>query len=164
MKGTRWTCVSVALIAVIALVAGCASPAAPPATQPTPAAAKGEPIKIGFFSPLTGPTAADGQSAFNSAKLAVKLINDAGGIKGRPLELINYDDAGKPDQAASIARKLIESDKVIAAISGAYSGPTRAAAPVFQQVGMVMLSSYAIHPDITNSGDKIFRIGTLADV
>lgn len=135
-----------------------------PSTAPTTAAAASGPIKIGFFSPLTGPTAADGQSAFNSAKLAVKLINDAGGVNGRQLQLINYDDAGKPDQAASIARKLIESDQVVAAVSGAYSGPTRAAAPVFQQAGMVMLSGYAIHPDITNSGDKIFRIGTLADV
>ena len=132
-----------------------------PTTAPT---TPPEPIKIGFFSPLTGPTAADGQSAFNSAKLAVKLVNDAGGINGRPLQLINYDDTGKPDQAASVARKLIESDKVVAAISGAYSGPTRAAAPVFQQAGMVMLSAYAIHPDVTKAGDKIFRIGTLADV
>jgi branched-chain amino acid transport system substrate-binding protein len=128
------------------------------------AAAPAEPIKIGFFSPLTGPTAADGQSALNAAKLAVKFINDAGGINGRKLELINYDDAGKTDQAASVARKLIESDKVVAAISGAYSGPTRAAAPVFQQAGVVMLSAYAIHPDITKTGDKIFRIGTLATI
>lgn len=140
-----------------------AAPTTAPTTAPTAAQSK-EPIKIGFFSPLTGPTASDGQSALNSAKLAVKLINDAGGVNGRQLVLVNYDDAGKPDQAASIARKLIESDKVTAAVSGAYSGPTRAAAPVFQQAGMVMLSGYAIHPDITKAGDKIFRIGTLADV
>ncbi len=139
-------------------------PTAVPTVAPTAAPTAGAPIKIGFFSPLTGPTAADGQSAFNSAQLAVKLINAAGGVNGSPLQLINYDDAGKPDQAASIARKLIESDKVVAVVSGAYSGPTRAAAPVFQQAGMVMLSGYAIHPDITKAGDKIFRIGTVADV
>ncbi len=147
-----------------ATTAPTAAPTVAPTAAPTAVPTKAEAIKIGFFSPLTGPTAADGQSAFNSAKLAVKLINDAGGVSGRQLQLINYDDAGKPDQAASIARKLIESDQVVAAVSGAYSGPTRAAAPVFQQAGMVMLSGYAIHPDITKSGDKIFRIGTLADV
>lgn len=141
-----------------------AAPTTAPTVAPTAAPTAGPPIKIGFFSPLTGDEASDGQSAFNSAQLAVKLINAAGGVNGSPLQLVNYDDAGASDQAASIARKLIESDKVAAAISGAYSGPTRAAAPVFQQAGMVMLSAYAIHPDITKAGDKIFRIGTLADV
>lgn len=157
-------------VLLAALVISCAPAPTPTpvpptkAPEPTKPPVSTEPIKIGFFSPLTGPAAADGQSALNAAKLAVRFINDAGGVNGRKLELVNYDDAGKPDQAASVARKLIESDKVVAAISGAYSGPTRAAAPVFQQAGVVMLSAYAIHPDITKTGDKIFRIGTLATV
>ena len=143
----------VVLVSLMPLV-GCA---------PAPPAAK-EPIKIGFFSPTTGFAAADGTSALNAANLAVKFINDAGGVNGRPLELVYYDDAAKPDQAASIARKLIEQDKVVAGISGSYSGATRAAAPVFQEAGLPMLSAYAIHPEITKTGDKIFRVGTLATV
>jgi len=123
-----------------------------------------EPIKIGFFSPTTGFAAADGTSALNAANLAVKFINDEGGVNGRQLELVYYDDAAKPDQAASIARKLIEQDKVVAGISGSYSGATRAAAPVFQEAGLPMIAGYAIHPEITKTGDKIFRVGTLATV
>ncbi|MCS7286047.1 MAG: ABC transporter substrate-binding protein [Anaerolineae bacterium] len=120
--------------------------------------------KIGIFSPTTGPAAADGTSALNAARLAVKFINEAGGVRGKKLELIHYDDAAKPDQAVSVVRKLIEQDKVIAIISGSYSGATRAAASVCQEAGVVMLSAYAVHPDITRTGDKIFRVGVLGTV
>lgn len=126
--------------------------------------ASGEPIRIGFFSPTTGFAAADGTSALNSAQLAVMLVNEAGGVLGRPLELVAYDDAAAPDQASSIARKLIEQDGIVAGISGSYSGATRAAAPIFQEAGIPMMSAYAIHPEITATGDMIFRVGTLATV
>ena len=106
------------------------------------------PVKIGFFSPTTDFAAADGTSALQAAQLAVKMINDKGGVLGQSLELVYYDDAAKPDQASSIARKLIEQDKVVAGISGSYSGATRAAAPIFQEAGVPMISAYAIYPDI----------------
>ncbi|RMF34536.1 MAG: branched-chain amino acid ABC transporter substrate-binding protein, partial [Chloroflexi bacterium] len=51
-----------------------------------------ETIKIGIFSPTTGFAAADGTSALHAAELAVKFINDAGGINGKKIELIHYDD------------------------------------------------------------------------
>jgi branched-chain amino acid transport system substrate-binding protein len=141
------------------------APTAPTTEQPTEASqATQEPIKIGFFSPTTDFAAADGTSALQSAQLAVKILNEKGGILGRQIELVFYDDAAKPDQASAIARKLIEQDKVVAAVSGSYSGATRAAAPIFQEAGIPMLSAYAIHPEITKTGNMIFRIGTLADV
>lgn len=153
------------------LLAACAAPTPPPAAAPTeapqaeaPQPAAPEPIKIGFFSPTTGFAAADGTSALQAAQLAVQFINNAGGLLDRPVALIHYDDAAKPDQAASLARKLIEQDQVVAGISGSYSGATRAAAPVFQEAGIPMISAYAIHPEITKTGDKIFRVGTLAAV
>jgi branched-chain amino acid transport system substrate-binding protein len=51
---------------------------------------------------------------------------------------------------------LTTKDNVVAVVSGSYSGPTRVAAPIFQEAGMPMLSAYAIHPDVTASGDFIF--------
>lgn len=137
-----------------------------PSTEPATEAPQTtqEPIKIGFFSPTTGFAAADGTSALQSAQLAVKIVNEKGGVLGRQLELVFYDDAAKPDQTSAIARKLIEQDKVVAGISGSYSGSTRAAAPIFQEAGIPMLSAYGIHPEVTKTGNMIFRIGTLADV
>jgi len=159
------------LLLIVLFVAGCAqqpaatqAPAQESSGEQQAPATSSETIKIGIFSPTTGFAAADGTSALQAAQLAVKMINDNGGVLGKKLELIHYDDAAKPDQAASIARKLIEQDKVVAGISGSYSGATRAAAPVFQEAGIPMISAYAIHPDITKTGDKIFRVGTLASV
>jgi branched-chain amino acid transport system substrate-binding protein len=115
-----------------------------------------DPIRIGFFAPVTGAAASDGKSATNSAELAVSLINAKGGIKGRLVELVKYDDGLDTKQAVSIAQKLTTRDRVIAVVSGSYSGPTRVAAPIFQAAGMPMLSAYAIHPDVPKSGDFIF--------
>lgn len=123
-----------------------------------------ETIKIGFFAPLTGFAAADGTSALHGAELAIKHINSLGGINGKKLELVYYDDALRPDQAVNIAYKLVQKDKVIVAISGSYSGTTRAAAGIFQQLKVPMISAYAVHPQITATGDYIFRVGTLATV
>ena len=89
------------------------------------------PIKIGFFAPESGFAAADGQSAYDSAKLAVADINKAGGINGRQIQLINYDDASDAKQAVSIATRLVTQDKVDAVVSGSYSDQTLAAAPIF---------------------------------
>ncbi|MBW2516185.1 MAG: ABC transporter substrate-binding protein, partial [Deltaproteobacteria bacterium] len=68
-------------------------------------------IKIGFNAPLTGFAASDGKSASEGAKLAVEQVNAAGGINGKMLELVIYDDQAKPAQAIPIANKLIGQDK-----------------------------------------------------
>ena len=151
MRSQKWLVLLLILSLIMVLAAGCGQ-------------SKPKSYKIGLFSPTTGFAAADGTSAKHGAELAVKYINDHGGINGVPVELVHYDDAAKPDQAVNIAHKLIEQDKVVAAVSGSYSGATRAAAPVFQDAGVVMISAYAIHPDITKTGDKIWRVGTLAVV
>lgn len=123
-----------------------------------------ETIKIGFNAPLTGFAAADGKSSSEGAKLAVKQINEAGGVLGKKLELIVYDDQAKPAQSIPIANKLIGKDEVVVGISGSYSGPTRSAAGVFQEAGIPYISAYAIHPDITKAGDMVFRTGLLGTV
>ena len=119
--------------------------------------ASGETIKIGFFCPESAAAAAaDGQSARQSAELAVQICNDNGGINGQQVELVKYDDGLDTTEAANIAEKLISSDQVDAVVSGSYSGPTKVAAPIFQDGGMVMVSAYAVHPDVVNAGNLIF--------
>ncbi len=115
------------------------------------------PIKIGFFAPVSAASAAaDGASALNSAKLAVKLVNANGGINGRQVELVDYDDGLDTTQAANIAEKLAGDSSIAAVVSGSYSGPTKVAAPIFQEAGKLMVSAYAVHPDVTGAGDLIF--------
>ena len=121
-------------------------------------------VKIGFNVPLTGFAAADGKSALNGAKLAVKQANQAGGINGKMIELVVYDDQASPKQAVTISNKLIEKDKVVAAISGSYSGATRAAAGVFQSAEIPYISAYAVHPEITKAGNYVFRTSFMGEV
>ena len=127
-------------------------------------------IKIGFFAPITGPAAVDGTSAKNAVEIGVKEVNGAGGIKGKKVDLIIYDDRLKAEEAVAIANKLIEKDKVAGVVSGSYSGPTRVTAPIFQKAGMPMVAGYAVHPDVTwdpkakKPNDFIFRNGFLGEV
>jgi len=127
-------------------------------------------VKIGFFAPITGPAAVDGTSAKNAVEIGVKEVNAAGGIKGKKVELIVYDDRMKTEEAVAIANKLIEKDKVAGVVSGSYSGPTRVTAPIFQKAGMPMVAGYAVHPDVTwdpkakKPNDFIFRNGFLGEI
>ena len=123
-----------------------------------------ETIKIGFFAPITGPAAADGASAKNAVELAAKEVNDAGGIKGRKVELVVYDDRLNPQEAVAVANKLIEKDQVAGVVSGSYSGPTRVTAPIFAKAGIPMVAGYAVHPDVTKAGESNFRNGLLGTV
>lgn len=131
------------------------------ATVPAPANAQN--IRIGFHAPLTGFAASDGKSAVQGAELAVEQINAAGGVNGRKVELVVQDDQARPDQALPLANKYIgEGLKIV--VSGSYSGPTRAAAGVFQQARIPYVSAYAIHPDITRAGNFVFRTSFMGEV
>ncbi len=121
-------------------------------------------IKIGFNVPLTGFAAADGNSALVGAQLAVEQVNGAGGINGDMLELVVYDDQASPKEAAPLAVKLTTQDEVVAGISGSYSGPTRAAATIFQENATPYIAAYAVHPDITRAGEYVFRTSFMGEV
>jgi branched-chain amino acid transport system substrate-binding protein len=121
-------------------------------------------IKVGFNVPLTGFAAGDGQSALDGAKLAVAQANAAGGVAGQNIELVVYDDQASPKEAVPSATKMVEKDQVVAAVSGSYSGSTRAAASIFQRAQVPYVVAYAIHPDITLAGDYMFRVSAMGEV
>ena len=120
-------------------------------------------IKIGMLTPLTGFAAADGFSAHESVKLAVEKVNATGGLLGKKVELVCYDDAADPKQSVPLANKLIGQDKVVAFVAGSYSLPTRAVSAIFNDEEIPLVSAYALHPDITK-GDFTFRNGFLGTV
>ncbi len=115
-------------------------------------------IKIGFQAPLTGFAATDGKSAMIAAQMAIDEINAAGGVIGQKLQLVPYDDQAKPDQAIFTANKLIGEDGVKLVVNASYSASGRAAAPVFQKAGVLMIAAYGVHPDITTAGNFMFRL------
>lgn len=127
-------------------------------------AAAADPIKIGLLAPLTGFAAADGLSVQNSVTLAMERVLKEGGVLGRPVELVVYDDRADAKEAVALARKLIQQDRVVAVVGGSYSTPTRAAAPIFNDAEIPLVAAYAVHPDITRAGEYCFRNGFLGMV
>ena len=121
-------------------------------------------VKIGLLAPLTGFAAAYGLSVLNSVKLAVKRVNKEGGVLGKKVELIVYDDRADAKEAVGLSRKLIQQDRIVGLVAGSYSTPTRAIAPIFQDNETPFVSAYAVHPDITKAGNYCFRNGFLGTV
>jgi branched-chain amino acid transport system substrate-binding protein len=124
----------------------------------SPAVAADDTIKIGEFASLTGKEATYGQAAHKGTLLAIEEINAGGGVLGKKLELIFEDDQSKPGEAATIAKKLISRDKVVAILGEITSGRTLEAAPVAQNARIPLVSPGATAPEVTARGDYIFRV------
>ena len=117
-----------------------------------------EPIKVGEYSSLTGKEASFGQSSHDGITLAVEEINGAGGVLGRPLQLFTEDNQTMPGESATVAKKLIARDKVVALIGEVSSGRSLEAAPVAQEAHIPMIAPAATNPKVTQTGNYIFRV------
>jgi len=116
------------------------------------------PIKIGEFASLTGKEAAFGQSSHKGTLLAVEEINAAGGVLGRKIQLITEDNQSKAGESATIAKKLISRDKVVALIGEVASMRSLEAAPIAQQARIPMISPSSTNPKVTEIGNYVFRV------
>jgi branched-chain amino acid transport system substrate-binding protein len=114
-----------------------------------PAQPKGEPIKIGLLTTLTGSAARWGGYAQNGAGLAVDELNAAGGVLGRPLTIVAADSQCQPAQGVSGLRRLITADRVGFVIGDICSSVTLAAMPVVAENKVILLNAGSSHPDIT---------------
>jgi branched-chain amino acid transport system substrate-binding protein len=115
-------------------------------------------IKIGEFASLTGKEATYGQTVHKGTLFAIEEINAAGGVLGKRLELIVEDDQSKPGEAATIAKKFISRDKVVAILGELTSSRTLEAAPVAQNASIPLISPGATAPEVTARGNYIFRV------
>jgi branched-chain amino acid transport system substrate-binding protein len=114
-------------------------------------------IVIGEFASLTGNDASFGQSTNKGIRMAFDEYNLAGGIKGKKIKLITYDDQGRPEEAASVVKRLVTQDKVVAVIGEVASSRSLAAAPIAQQYKVPMITPASTNPKVTAVGDYIFR-------
>ncbi|MBW2990293.1 ABC transporter substrate-binding protein [Candidatus Woesearchaeota archaeon] len=118
---------------------------------------KKEPIKIGYLGPLTGDAASYGETEVNVIKIALKEINSAGGIAGRPLKVLYEDGQCRGKEATTAAKKLIEIDNVKIILGGLCSAETLAMAPITEANKILVFSALASNPDISDAGEYIFR-------
>jgi branched-chain amino acid transport system substrate-binding protein len=122
-----------------------------------------DPIKVGEFACLTGKDATFGQSQHKGIQLALEELNAAGGILGHPIELITDDNQSKPGESATIAKKLISRDKVIAVLGEVTSGRSLEVAPLAQGAKIPMIATGATNPAVTQKGNYIFRVCFIDD-
>ena len=99
-----------------------------------------EPIRIGAFLSVTGGASFLGDPEKKVLEHYVAKVNKDGGVLGRPVELVVYDDAGAADKAASFAKRLIESDKVDVIIGGSTTATTMAAVPLLDKAAVPFIS------------------------
>jgi branched-chain amino acid transport system substrate-binding protein len=115
-------------------------------------------IRIGHYASMTGSEATFGVSTDNGIKLALEERNAAGGVKGKKIELITYDNQGKPQETVTVVTRLIQQDRVVAVLGEVASSRSKAGAPICQKYGVPMISPSSTNPDVTAIGDKIFRV------
>ena len=115
-------------------------------------------ILVGEFASLTGASASFGQSSHKGTELAIDEINAAGGVLGKKIRLITEDNQSLAGQPATIVRKLISQDKVVAILGEVASSRSLEAAPICQQSKIPMISPASTNPKVTEVGDYIFRI------
>jgi len=95
-----------------------------------------EVIRIGFYGPLSGPSSMFGTESQKGAELAIKQINAAGGVLGKQLVLVPYDDKSSPEQAVKAVTRMIEADKVHAIVGSLHSGNVQAQGAVNEAAKM----------------------------
>lgn len=116
-------------LAAIAVIAGTQS-----------ATAADDPIKIGVLLSTTGVVGFIGDPQQKSIELYVKKVNEAGGVLGRKVELVSYDDASEPARSSSLTKRLIESDRVDLIIGGTISPTSMAIIPLVERAEIPYVS------------------------
>ena len=109
-----------------------------------PIAKAADPIKIGFSMTLTGGLAPAGQAALVAMKIWKDDVNASGGLLGRQVEFVYYDDATNPSKVPGIYAKLINSDKVDLVVSSYGTNLIAPAMPVVMKKKMVLLSLFGL--------------------
>jgi branched-chain amino acid transport system substrate-binding protein len=107
-------------------------------------AQSGDPIKIGFAMALTGPLAANGKQALLGAKIWEEQTNKKGGLLGRPVKIIYYDDQSSPATIPGIYTKLLDVDKCDLVVGPYATAQAAPAMPVVMQKGKVFISLFAL--------------------
>jgi branched-chain amino acid transport system substrate-binding protein len=118
----------------------------------------GDEIVIGEYGSLTGSEAVFGQSTHNGITMAVEELNAQGGIKGKKVRLVNYDDQGKTSEVGTAVTRLITNDNVLVVIGEVASSLSIAGGQIAQQHGVPMISPSSTNPKVTETGDYVFRV------
>lgn len=97
-------------------------------------------VKVGSVLSVTGPASFLGEPEDKTLRMYIEKVNAAGGVAGKKIELVIYDDGGDANKARTFATRLIEDDKVVAMVGGSTTGTTMAMIPVFEEAQVPFIS------------------------
>ncbi|WP_045222915.1 ABC transporter substrate-binding protein [Desulfonatronum thioautotrophicum] len=120
-------------------------------------ASAAEPIKIGAILSATGPASFLGEPQRNTLLMLQDQINEQGGLLGRPLEVIIYDDETEVNRAVAAANRLLSRDRVVAAIGATTSGNTLAIMPRFSSARIPLVSMAAAERIVKPINPWVFK-------
>jgi len=99
-----------------------------------------DPIKVGSVLSVTGPAAFLGDPELKTLQQYVEEVNKKGGVLGRPLQLVHYDDGSDANKANGFAKRLIDDDKVDVIVGGTTTGATMSMVPLVEKAGVPFIS------------------------
>ena len=117
-----------------------------------------QPLKIGFGMSLTGPLAGNGKAALIAMQIWAEDVNAKGGILGRKVELVYYDDQTNPSTVPSIYNKLLDVDKVDLLVSGYGTNVIAPAMPIVMQRNMAFMGLFGLNVNSKFNYDRYFQI------
>ena len=139
-----------ACVMMAAVFAGCSS-------QTAQSGSDAETIKLGGLAPLTGEVSMYGIATNNGIKIAIDEINAAGGVLGKQIDYVAYDEKGDATEAVNAYNKLVQSDKIVGLIGDVTSTPCLAVAQQAVKDNMPMITATGTAKDITAAGTNVFR-------
>jgi len=135
------------------------APEKPAAQSPADAkpAADATPIKVGAIFAVTGGASFLGAPEAKTVEMFVEKVNQAGGVNGRKIEMLIRDSAGKPENAISLAKQLIDEDKVLAILGPSNSGETMQIKNICQEGKTILLSCAAAETIVNPIASYVFK-------
>lgn len=121
------------------------------------AVAQAPPVRVASVFAMTGPGAEENSPNYRIVRLAADRINAAGGVLGRPLDIVEFDTMSTALGARQAAHDAVKAG-VVAVVGPSWSSQAMAMGPVLQQAGIPMLGATTTAPDVTAIGDYIFRV------
>jgi branched-chain amino acid transport system substrate-binding protein len=116
-----------------------------------------KPIKVGALFAITGKASNLGAPEAKTAEMLVAKINEAGGVNGQKIQLIVKDTGGKPENAVSLTKQLIEEEQVFAIIGPSTSGETLAIKNICQEARIILLSCAAAETIVNPVASYVFK-------
>src|SRR5215468_2587867 len=117
-----------------------------------------QPLKIGFGMSLTGPLAGNGKAALIAMQIWAEDVNAKGGILGRKVDLVYYDDQTNPSTVPGIYNKLLDVDKVDLVVSGYGTNVIAPAMPIMMQRNMAFMALFGLNVNSKFNYDRYFQI------